>query len=129
MPLSTFLSSCLPYCIKSQPDGSTVVLNREYKPIGFMTTEFIEYADYPVNIKFKKIDPRTAAKLTVSTASVEDCIYLYNDSCNPLSSEVHMKAYTDKLAVLATLKVKDDALKFSSRKNSDDHVCSSCIEC
>lgn len=51
MPLGDFRSVYLPYCLKRQEDGSDVVLNREYKPVGFNTREHIPYEEHPVSSK------------------------------------------------------------------------------
>ena len=37
MPLGDFRSVFMPYCLRKQKDGRYVVLNREYKPVGFFT--------------------------------------------------------------------------------------------
>jgi hypothetical protein len=44
MSVSTdFLAVFFPYCIEKQRDDSWVVLNRQYKPVGFNTSEYISY--------------------------------------------------------------------------------------
>lgn len=48
MPLNDFRSVHLPYCIKKLPSGAYVVLNREYKPLGFKTREHVDYEAYPI---------------------------------------------------------------------------------
>ena len=45
-----------PYCIEKQEDG-WVMLNRNYKPVGFNTGEFIKYEDYPDSIRLKGLGP------------------------------------------------------------------------
>jgi hypothetical protein len=41
MPLGDFRSIYLPYCLDKQADGSWLVLNREYKPVGFNTKSHV----------------------------------------------------------------------------------------
>ena len=42
MSVSTdFRAVYFPYCIEKQADGTWVVLNRQYKPVGFNTSDFI----------------------------------------------------------------------------------------
>ena len=53
MPLGDFRSVYFPYCIKKQDDGSYIVLNREYKPLGFNSREHFNYEDYPISSKIK----------------------------------------------------------------------------
>jgi len=46
MPIDNPRAIFLPYCIQRLEDGRYVVLNRNYKPLGFRTTEFLRYEDY-----------------------------------------------------------------------------------
>jgi hypothetical protein len=105
MALNDFRSVFLPYCLEKQPDGRYVVLNREYKPIGFKTREHIEYEEYPICVELKGIGEVTAAKVSYNSDSNTDMIFLYNDGCVPTESAEHMKNYLNRLAILAKLKV------------------------
>lgn len=95
-----------PYCLKRQEDGSHVVLNRNYKPIGFMTGERVNYADYPVGVKIKGIGPKTAAQLDWQGRDNTDEIFLYNDGCIPTADAKSMQAYLARLAKLMALKTE-----------------------
>jgi hypothetical protein len=106
MALNDFRAVFLPYCLDKQSDGRYVVLNREYKPIGFKTRENIKYEDYPICVELKGIGPVTAAKLSFEGDPNTDRIYLYNDGCVPTQSAEHMKNYLERLKILAKLKVK-----------------------
>lgn len=103
MPLGDFRSVYLPYCLKKQEDGSYVVLNREYKPVGFNTREYIRYEEHPVSSKLKGIRPGTAKKLSYEGKEDTDVIYLYNDGCVPVHSKENMDAYMKKLTILAKI--------------------------
>lgn len=105
MALNDFREVFLPYCLDKQPDGRYVVLNREYKPIGFKTKEHIEYENYPVCIELKGIDSAIAAKISYKGDSNTDRIYLYDDACIPTESDEHMKNYLERIKILAKLKV------------------------
>lgn len=105
MALNDFRAVFFPYCLDKQPDGRYVVLNREYKPIGFKTREHIKYDDYRVCVELKGIGSATAAKLSYKGDSNTDRIYLYNDGCVPTKSNEHMKNYLERLKILAKLKV------------------------
>ena len=105
MPLGDFRSIYLPYCIKKQDDGSYVVLNREYKPIGFNTNDFITYSEFPVSSKLTGIGPGTAKKLSHEGSENTDTIFLYNDGCIPTHSKENMDSYLKKISILAKLKV------------------------
>jgi hypothetical protein len=103
MALFTFGHVYLPYCLEKQSDGSYAVLNREYKPVGFNTREWIRYEEYPVTINLK-ITPTIAAKLSSRGDPNIDRIYLYDDGCVPFcKSGKHTDAYLDKLKYLIKL--------------------------
>jgi len=92
-----------PYCIEKCADGSWVLLNRNYKPVGFNTSNFINYADYPVAMKLKGLGPSTLKKLSYKDEEPSDRVYLYNDGCVPTSSSAAMNAYLKKLEILLKL--------------------------
>lgn len=96
-----------PYCLERQPDGRHVVLNRNYKPIGFFTADWVNYADHPVAVKIKNIGPKQAAALSYEGNPSVDHIYLYNDGCIPTRSAEHMQAYLQRLAALMTMKTAE----------------------
>lgn len=106
MLFGDFRSIYMPYCLKKQEDGSYAVLNREYKPVGFNTSDYIKYEEFPVTTKFNGIGPGVAKKLSYKGSEDTDTIYLYDDGCVPVRSTAHMDAYLKKLAILAKLSVK-----------------------
>ncbi len=105
MPLNDFRSICLPYCLQKQPDGTWIVLNREYKPLGFNTNDRVDYGDYPIATKFKGLGPATLDKLDHRGRASDDCVMLYGDGCVPTHSAENMKVYMKKLEFLAKLEV------------------------
>ena len=108
MPSYDFRCIHLPYCIKKLPDGNHIVLNRDYKPIGFRTSACLDYEAYPVGVKFKRLTAKTVEKLSYKGSVDADAIYLYNDGCIPTESEKNMREYLERLAVLAKLKFTTD---------------------
>lgn len=105
MALKDFRAIYLPYCIEQQEDGSWVVLNRQYKPVGFNTDHYIKYEEFPVNTKFKGLGPAKLGKLSCTGRAEGSRVYLYNEGSNPLLSDSNMKAYLLKLEILAKLRV------------------------
>lgn len=93
-----------PYCIQKEDDDTWVLLNRNYKPVGFNTDEFIDYGDYPVSMKLKGIGSATLKKLSYKNEEPTDRVYLYNDGCVPTSSTQAMASYLKKLEILLKLK-------------------------
>jgi hypothetical protein len=106
MSLGDFRSIYMPYCLQKQEDGSYAVLNREYKPVGFNTTDFIQYSEFPVTTKFKGIGKGVSKKLSYEGDEDTEIIYLYNDGCVPVHSTANMNSYLKKMAILAKLNVK-----------------------
>ncbi|HWR76613.1 MAG TPA: hypothetical protein VN283_05310 [Thiobacillus sp.] len=107
MPLGDFRSVFMPYCLRKQEDGRYVVLNREYKPVGFFTHSHVKYDEYPVAVQLEGIGPATAAKLSWKGDDNPDEIFLYNDGCVPTHSAKNMDTYLAKLQILAKLKIKE----------------------
>jgi hypothetical protein len=105
MSLGHFVTVFLPYCLERQPDGKYVVLNREYKPVGFKTTEHITYADYPICVEIKGLTPTLAAKLSCYGRQDTDKIQLYEDASDPQLDSAHMNAYLERLKLLANIEV------------------------
>lgn len=98
----------MPYCLQRQEDGRYAILNREYKPLGFLTREWITYSDYPVCAKIKGIGPATARKLSYKGSEDTDWIFLYNDGCNPCHGPEEMEAYLKKLSLLGKLRIGEE---------------------
>ena len=61
MPLGDFRAVFLPDCLQKQEDGHYAVLNREYKPVGFYTRNWVKYEKHPVLVKLKDVTKAKAA--------------------------------------------------------------------
>lgn len=97
----------MPYCLQQRPDGRYAVLNRRYKPLGFLTKGYVDYEAFPVLTKLR-MTPKLAAVLSCKAKPDVDQIFLYSDSSNPLKSAAHMKAYQLRLALLMKAKVSNE---------------------
>ena len=106
MALNNYIAVYLPYCLRKQEDGRYVALNREYKPVGFITSDWINYDDYPVRANIKGIGPCTARKLSCHSSEDTGDIFLYHDGCNPIIDEDYMSDYFEKLELLAKMQVE-----------------------
>ncbi len=105
MALRDFSSVYLPYCLKKQEDGSFIVLNREYKPLGFNSIDHFNCEDYPISSKIKGITTKKIEKLAYDGKINEGFIFFYNDGCIPTKSKVNMAKYLERLEILASYKV------------------------
>ena len=97
----------LPYCVRRLNDGKYILLNRNYKPLGIQTNEWVIYEDHPSRVALK-ITPSIAKKISWDNNENIDTIFLYNDGCTPTSSDSNMNSYLKRLGFLAGLKSKTD---------------------
>lgn len=95
----------LPYCLERQADGSYVVQNRSYKPVGLTRQSHMRYEEFPVRVRFKGLTATRIKKISWEGSSDPAVIYLYNDGSVPTHSDEDWSAYTARLAVLARLEV------------------------
>jgi len=93
-----------PYCLDRQADGSYVVLNRNYKPIGFLMDEWANYGDFPIGVRLPGLTAEVASKLSDDGSRDLSRIYLYADHTRP-TNKTHKKAYFERLAILMDLKI------------------------
>ena len=104
---SSFRWLFLPYCLIQQEDGSYVVANRRYKPVGITRKDFVDYDEYPVAVRFKrKLSAAQARNLDCMGRENIDRIYFYNDGCLPTDSQADWDAYSKRLQKLAALEVQ-----------------------
>lgn len=97
----------LPYCIKKAHDGSYTLLNRDYKPLGFIDSGNIQYEDYPVHFRFaRKLAAATVCALSWDGNNDDKQIFLYSDATVPFcGKEKDTVDYLKRLTRLATLRV------------------------
>ncbi len=109
MPLNSFRTIYLPYCLKKLQDGRYVVLNRGYKPLGFNIRKQYIYENYPIASRISGLTAKSIKKIAYDGKIKNDMIHLYNDSCIPTKSKVHMTNYLKRLEILAryTISEKD----------------------
>lgn len=101
--IDDFRAIYFPYCIEKQQDGSWIVLNRNYKPLGFNTKNFITYEDYPVSIKLTKLTKEKLAEISYNGEVKGNRVYLYDDFCVPIDDKKYMDIYLEKLKILIKL--------------------------
>jgi hypothetical protein len=97
----------MPYCIERNKEGNYVVLNRDYKPLGFNVREWSKYSEYPILHKLKGLTPEIAAQISHERKPDNTYIYLYDDGTVPTDSEENMKNYMERLELLMQLFVEE----------------------
>lgn len=95
----------MPYGMEQNPDGTWIVFNRNYKPLGILSSERVDYADEKFAIVVHGLTAVKRAKLDVNAGRhpKTNRIYFYNDGCVPDHSPANMKVYLARLKVLMSL--------------------------
>ena len=97
------------YCIQQVIPGWFVILNREYKPLGYLGHKWVDYRDYMVRIR--GLGPAKAKRLSYKGSTDLDFITLYNDGCVPTQDPEYESEYLKRLSILLHLKIDEDAIK------------------
>jgi hypothetical protein len=116
MSLTNFLMLFMPYCLRRQADGSYMVLNREYRPLGFFPEGRHDPDDHPVAVHIDGLSSTLAAKISCRGDLNTDEIYLYGPQY-PTDSRADLKLYFDRLKLLATLKISKPIGSASDRNS------------
>lgn len=88
----------LPYCIQRQTSGKYVLLNRNYKPVGNATREWVDYETLDgLDLRLTEAD---AQQISWSGNNNIRHVYLFNDGCAPWAGKRHRVEYVRRLAVL-----------------------------
>ena len=100
----------MPYCLSKVEDehGGWIPLNRNYKPLGYSSRDWVDYSSVPLSGRIKKLGQKTAIALSWDGAGISErgTVFLYNDGSIPTRSSFHWKSYSEKLKRLAALMTK-----------------------
>lgn len=114
MALTDFFRINMPYGMESNEKGEWMFFNRDYKPIGFNTSDFIDYHKYPVFTKYKALTENKLISLShqIDKKGIQKDekgkiykVYFYNDSTNPMIYPKCWDAYLKKIKMLSKLKI------------------------
>lgn len=90
------MRSWLPYSCHSIKEGVHILLNRSYKPVGQVSQEWANYAEFP------HLQARFADDLRAEfTAQGSSKGFLFNDGCLPWHSRADAINYLDRLHILS----------------------------
>jgi hypothetical protein len=95
-----------PYCIQRIAEKTYIVLNRNYKPIGYPGLDWVDYKTHPAKV-ILNITPRIAQKLSVHKDDSIDCVYLFTNTPTTFSDKKLLKEYFDRLVSLSKLTIKN----------------------
>ncbi|WP_321868635.1 hypothetical protein [Paraburkholderia tropica] len=105
MNIKDFRWVFMPYCLQKLPDGRYIILNRDYKPLGTTSREWVDYETHPSAVRMN-ISSKTAASLSTHAKPDTDQIFLYDDSSSPVHGAQQMRDYMEKLSRLAMYTIK-----------------------
>lgn len=97
--MSQIFSQCMPYGVRRKGEGSWEVFNRDYKPLGGAFS-------FKRSLTQTTIDVLAPPPITQR----EDRVWLYNDTEHPMHSTVNWEAYSNRLKLLTSLKIKDELI-------------------
>jgi hypothetical protein len=110
MPLGRVAHTHFPYCLQKTKDGNWLILNRNYKPLGTTSKEWVDYDDHADRMA---IDNRTIAALKkLAVNDIPDkpddlgLFYFYDDGSMPTESVADWDRYSKILRMLAGAKLK-----------------------
>ncbi|TDM05863.1 MAG: hypothetical protein C4K60_14290 [Ideonella sp. MAG2] len=89
------MRSWLPYFLQPLGNGSCILVNRNYKPVGQVANDWARYEEFPQ--LHLRISDDLRGCITVSGSAVG---YLFNDGTSPWSSRAAAQAYLERLGVL-----------------------------
>jgi len=114
MALGDFFRINLPYGMEKNDKNEWFVFNREYKPLGFNTSEKVELEAYPVFVKYQALTEDKLQKLACSKKGEEairrnekgeiQMIWFYSEKTNPQSNSKCWNDYFERIKVLSSLK-------------------------
>lgn len=104
----------LPYCVHKQANGSYILLNRYYVPLGVLGEFDMEKDSKNFEFYFARMTPITAAKISWNNKPDVDKIFLYHDGCpptvkekyTPLVNGINSGDYFTRLEHLMRLKIR-----------------------
>jgi hypothetical protein len=84
----------LPYIIRQEKDGTYLLLNRHFKPVGMVPRpgDWVDYATSTQRFRVRGLTPEIAAKISVKGDPDTGWIVLYHDGCRPQDSDKHRRA-------------------------------------
>ena len=112
MPIGKLAHTHLPYCIQRTTDGKWLALNRNYKPLGTLSREWVDYDTHPDRFA---LDGRTLSAIKrAATGEIESVpgdpgvIFFYDDGCMPTASAADLARYMKAVSLLMNARIKGD---------------------
>ena len=100
-----FKECFMPYCLQRLKDGRYIVLNRQYKPLGTFSGEWVDYETHPSACKLD-IDSKTALSLSCLNSDNLDRIQIWwIDGQGTTGTKADARVYLKRLELLMHLSV------------------------
>ncbi len=108
VPLRDLRLTYLPYCLHRRTDGSYILLNRDYMPLGQKrnVNQPCYFGSYPFSIRFANMTPHLASRLSHNKSPDMERIYFYDEAHVPSKTVKEMARYIARLVTLARQKVE-----------------------
>lgn len=111
MALGDFFRINMPYGMERNDKDEWFVYNREYKPLGWNTSRYVDTKEYPVFTKYKGLTEAILLKLACPKEDTikkdrnnEICqIWFYSDATNPKDNPEYWNDYFNRIKVLSML--------------------------
>ncbi len=102
----TLFYTHFPYCIQHLCGDRYIILNRNYKPLGQTSFEYVDYNKDPSVVRMK-ITTKQAEKLSYKGKVESDTIWLYDNIYNTFRNPQAFNDYVARLKLLATMTPKN----------------------
>ena len=102
----TLFYTHFPYCIQHLCGDRYIILNRNYKPLGQTSFEYVDYDKDPSVVRMK-ITTKQAEKLSYKGKVESDTIWLYDNIYNTFRNPQVFNDYVARLKLLATMTPKN----------------------
>jgi hypothetical protein len=110
MPIGRVAHTHFPYCLQKTTDGKWLILNRNYKPLGTIAKEWVDYDSHPDRLAINSQTIAALRKLAINDIPDKPddpgLFFFYDDSSMPTESAADWNRYANILRLLANAKIK-----------------------
>lgn len=108
MPQPSLRALYFPYCLRRLDDGSWIILNRNYRPVGHGGSSYPDHEGIHPNFRIPNLTNSQIRALSHTGEADGNDVYLYNDGCVPTNGVRHMDDYLRRLRTLMWISLKGE---------------------